>query len=79
MNYIMIPVFIILAVAWKLIHKTKWVDLSTADISKFKSWLLCGSVARLTVPQQRVVASGIRTRRRRRIVLSAFGQILSVK
>lgn len=32
MNYIMIPIFILLAAGYKLVKKTKWVDLATADL-----------------------------------------------
>ncbi|WOO83287.1 General amino acid permease AGP3 [Vanrija pseudolonga] len=32
MNYIMIPIFVLLALGYKLIRKTKWVDLATADL-----------------------------------------------
>nr|XP_019050070.1 hypothetical protein I302_00491 [Kwoniella bestiolae CBS 10118]OCF29000.1 hypothetical protein I302_00491 [Kwoniella bestiolae CBS 10118] len=37
MNYIMIPVFAIMYLAYKLWNKTKWVDLSSADLGKHQS------------------------------------------
>nr|XP_018259443.1 uncharacterized protein I303_08372 [Kwoniella dejecticola CBS 10117]OBR81601.1 hypothetical protein I303_08372 [Kwoniella dejecticola CBS 10117] len=34
MNYIMIPVFVIMYLVYKFWNKTKWVDLKTADLGK---------------------------------------------
>lgn len=41
MNYIVVIVFIVLAISWKLAHKTKWVNLETADlVSGRRDWLM---------------------------------------
>ncbi|KAK7217553.1 hypothetical protein V2G26_005556 [Clonostachys chloroleuca] len=42
--YLVIPIFAILYVGWKVYHKTKWVSSADADISSGRrDWLVCGS------------------------------------
>lgn len=38
MNYVILLVFIILAVGWKLTHKTKFVTLKSIDFSAARLW-----------------------------------------
>lgn len=38
MNYVILLVFIILAVGWKITHKTKFVTLKSIDFSSARLW-----------------------------------------
>lgn len=42
MNYIVIALFVILALGWKLWHKTKWVKLEEADLLSGRRGVLLG-------------------------------------